>query len=89
MATKENRATLSFSHVGSGLTAKDGPLKGFTISADNQAFFPADAEIKGDKVEVSSKEVSKPVAVRYGWDNVPDANLFNKEGLPATPFRTK
>jgi len=89
MTTKGNRAILSFSHVGSGLMAKDGPLKGFTLSADNKTFFPADAEIKGDKVEVTSKEVSKPAAVRYGWDNVPDVNLFNKEGLPTTPFRTR
>ena len=84
-----DHAVLSFSHIDGGLTAKGGPLKGFTISADGQTFYPATATITGDKIEVSSKEVSKPVAVRYGWDNVPDVNLFNKEGLPATPFRTK
>jgi sialate O-acetylesterase len=88
MSVEGDRAILSFSHVGSGLVAKDGVLKGFTISADNKVFVPANTCIKGDKVEVSGKEISKPVAVRYGWDNVPDVSLFNKEGLPATPFRT-
>jgi len=83
-----NRAVLSFTHVGGGLVAKDGPLKGFTIAGEDKKFVPAEAAIKGFTVEVSSKEVSKPVAVRYGWDYVPDINLFNKEGLPATPFRT-
>jgi len=88
MNIEGNRALLSFSHVGGGLVAKDGPLKGFSISADGKTFVPADAVIKGDKIEVFSKEISKPLAVRYGWDHVPDVNLFNKEGLPATPFRT-
>ena len=75
------------SHRGGGLVAQGGPLKGFTISADNKTFIKADAVIKGDTVEVSANEVAKPVAVRYGWEPVPDVNLFNKEGLPATPFR--
>src|SRR5205823_3458110 len=89
MKVEGDRIVLSFSHVGAGLAAKDGPLKGFTISADGKTFVPADAVIKGNKIEVTSNEVAKPVAVRYGWDHVPDVNLFNKEGLPATPFRTE
>ena len=51
-------------------------------------FLAAKAGIQGDKVVVSSEQVREPVAVRYGWENVPDVNLFNKEGLPASPFRT-
>lgn len=84
------RATLMFRHTGSGLIAKDGALKGFTIAGADGKFVPATAEISasGDTVTVSSDQVSAPVAVRYGWSNVPDVNLFNKEGLPASPFRT-
>jgi len=83
-----NKATLTFTHVGSGLLAKDGPLKGFTIAGADKNFVDAKAEINGDKVVVSSDQVPTPVAVRYAWANVPDCNLWNKDGLPASPFRT-
>ena len=89
MAVKEDRAVLSFTHVGRGLVAMGGELKGFTISADGEHFHPAKAEIKGHNVEVYSQEVAMPVAVRYGWDNVPECNLSNLECLPASPFRTR
>jgi sialate O-acetylesterase len=85
---EQNRAVLSFQHIGSGLLAKDGNLKGFTIAGADQKFIEAKAEIKGDTVVVSSEQVPAPVAVRYGWANVPNVNLYNKEGLPASPFRT-
>jgi sialate O-acetylesterase len=88
MAVEGNRAVLSFKHLGSGLMAKDGDLKGFTIAGADREFTSATAVIEGDKVIVSGAAVEKPVAVRYGWANAPDVNLFNKEGLPATPFRT-
>jgi sialate O-acetylesterase len=83
------RAVLFFDHVGSGLVAKDGPLRGFTIAGADANFRPATAEIQGETVVVSCQGVSEPVAVRYGWENVPDVNLFNRDGLPASPFRTK
>jgi sialate O-acetylesterase len=83
-----NKATLSFTHLGGGLVAKDGDLKGFTIAGADKSFVPATAVIEGDKVVVTSDKVEKPVAVRYGWTNVPDVNLYNKAGLPASPFRT-
>jgi sialate O-acetylesterase len=83
-----DRVVLSFDHVGSGLIAKDGPLRGFSIAGADKNFRPAAAEIQGERVLVSSPEVTAPVAVRYGWANVPDVNLFNREGLPASPFRT-
>ena len=88
MKIKGTKAVLSFTHVGGGLVAKDGDLKGFTIAAADKQFVPAQAEIEGDTVIVSSDKVAKPVAVRYGWSNVPDVNLYNKDGLPASPFRT-
>ena len=70
------------------MVAKDGDLKGFTVAGADGTFVPAKAVIEGDKVVVSSPEVATPATVRYGWANTPDVNLFNKEGLPATPFRT-
>ena len=71
--------------------AKDkyGYPKAFAIAGVDQKFYWAKAEIKGDKVIVWSEKVANPVAVRYAWaDNPGDANLYNKEGLPASPFRT-
>ena len=81
-------AVLSFKHIGGGLMGKCGPLKGFTIAGADKKFVTAKAEIQAGKVVVSSPEVPAPVAVRYGWSNVPEVNLVNKEGLPASPFRT-
>jgi sialate O-acetylesterase len=79
---------LRFTHPGGGLVAKDGPLKGFTIAGADKIFHPAQAEIRGQTIVVASDVVSRPVAVRYGWANVPEGNLFNRAGLPASPFRT-
>jgi sialate O-acetylesterase len=81
-------ATVSFSHVGMGLSSGGDPLKGFTLAGKDGVFRPADAVIRGREVIVSSPEVSEPVAVRYGWENVPDCNLSNLAGLPASPFRS-
>ncbi len=81
---------LSFSNAGGGLVAKNGDtLRWFELcGADNQ-YFPAQAKIVHNTVVVWSDAVRTPVAVRYAWANNPEgANLFNKEGLPATPFRT-
>ncbi len=83
-----NKAILSFRSVGQGLEAKDGPLTGFTMAGEDKKFHEAKAEIKGDTVVVTCDQVDKPVAVRFGWTNTPNDNLFNKEGLPASPFRT-
>ena len=82
------KAIISFDHVGGGLVAEGGDLKGFTIAGADGNFVPAKAEIKGATVVVSADGVTDPKAVRYGWANVPEVNLFNKEGLPASPFRT-
>jgi sialate O-acetylesterase len=83
-----NKAVLSFTHVGKGLESKGGPLTGFTIAGADGQFYDAKAEVAGDTVVVSCDKVEKPVAVRYGWANNPIVNLWNKDGLPATPFRT-
>jgi len=86
-----NKIILKFSNVGSGLTAKDkyGYLKSFTVAGEDKKFYWAKALIDGEKIIVWSDSVSNPVAVRYAWaDNPDDADLYNKEGLPASPFRT-
>jgi len=89
MAVEGNKAVLHFQNVGGGLVAKRGEkLEGFAIAGADHKFFLADAKIEGDTVVVSSPQVAEPVAVRYAWANNPACNLYNKEGLPATPFRT-
>jgi sialate O-acetylesterase len=91
MKTEGNKVIISFSSIGSGLMTKDkyGYLKGFEISGADQKYCYAKAYIKGDKVIVYSDDVPAPVAVRFGWfDEISENNLFNKEGLPAVPFRT-
>jgi sialate O-acetylesterase len=61
----------------------------FEVCGVDDRFYPAEAEIVHDTVVVWSQEVSAPVAVRYAWANNPEgANLYNREGLPASPFRT-
>lgn len=87
--TKGDRIILSFDHVGSGLVARDGSLKGFSIAGADRKFFWARAEILPDNtIAVWSPTVSEPVAVRFGWADYPVVNLWNREGLPASPFRT-
>lgn len=85
-----NKVIISFTEVGGGLKSYDGkPLQHFAIAGADRKFVWADAVIKGNQVIVSSPEVPEPVAVRYAWANNPDnANLCNKEGLLASPFRT-
>ena len=85
---ENRRAVLTFTHVGQGLEARGGPLKGFTIAGADDQFVKTTAKIEGATVVVSCPGILKPAAVRYGWDGVPEANLFNKDGLPASPFRT-
>jgi sialate O-acetylesterase len=88
MSVKDGKATLSFDHTDGGLEARGRALKGFAICGPDKKFVWADAEIKGDKVVVSSSQVTEPVAVRYGWADFPIVNLWNKADLPASPFRT-
>jgi sialate O-acetylesterase len=95
------KVRVQFTETGSRLTIGQQPwcakgmtpfpkdkLIGFFIAGDDKKWIEADASIDGDNVIVSSAQVPKPVAVRYGWANSPRCNLYNKEGLPASPFRT-
>lgn len=87
MSVDGNQLTLNFKHVGGGLISKGGPLRGFVVyGKDKEA--PATAKIEGNTIVVSSDEISNPVGVRYGWANVPEVNLYNVAGLPASPFVT-
>ncbi len=84
-----NKIVLTFSDTGSGLVAKNGELKEFAIAAADKKFVWANAKIENNTVVLWSDMVLKPVAVRYAWADNPDkANLYNKEGLPAVPFRS-
>ena len=90
MKINGNKIILSFTNVGGGLIAKgnDG-LKQFAIAGADKKFIWAKAIIENNKIIVWCDEIENPVAVRYAWADNPDgANLYNKEGLPASPFRT-
>ncbi len=101
MTVKDGAVHLTFGHKGGGLIIGSAPwvtekakplpttsLLGFTIAGDDLKFVPAEAKVVGDEVVVSAAAVAQPTAVRYGWANIFEGNLYNKEGLPASPFRT-
>ena len=88
MTFEANDARLWFDSVGGGLTTRGGGLRGFVVAGADWQFHPAEARIDGDTIVVSSGKVKTPVAVRYAWDADPNGNLFNRSGLPASPFRT-
>ena len=83
-----NTIRIRFSSTNKGLVAKGGKLEGFTIAGADHKFYWADAKIVGNCVEVSCKDVPRPLAVRYAWAHNPLGNLYNGAGLPASPFRT-
>jgi sialate O-acetylesterase len=85
-----DRIVLEFDHVGGGLVSRDGePLAHFAVAGPDKRFRWARAAIEGDTVIVSHESIPAPRFVRYAWADNPDfANLANREGLPAAPFRT-
>jgi len=86
-ATPEGNAIrVWFEHHAKGLTAKGGAVTGFEVAGTDGKFVQATATIDGNTVVASSPLVAEPVYVRYGWANSPECNLFNGEGLPASPF---
>ncbi len=88
--TMGNKYMISFSNIGGGLKSRDGgDLKGFIIAGEDKVWKPAKAKVVGKQVQVWNEGIAKPVAVRYFWQSWnPEANLVNKEGLPASIFRT-
>ena len=85
-----NKIILTFDHVGSGLISGNGEELGhFAIAGPNKKFKWGKAIIENNKVVVWNDDIPDPVYIRYAWADNPDfANLYNKEGLPASPFRT-
>jgi sialate O-acetylesterase len=90
MEKQDGKIVVSFEHAGAGLKAFDFPeVRGFAVAGSDKRFVSAKAKIVGnDRVEVWSDEVSDPVAVRYAWADNPVCNLYTRDGLPVTPFRT-
>jgi len=89
MAVEGNKIRLRFKHSDRGLVAKGAAgLKGFEVAGEDRKFFATEATIERDSVVVRSAQVARPVAVRYAWADNPTCNLYNKAGLPASPFRT-
>ncbi len=89
MAVSRDQIILSFDHVGEGLISHDGkPLNWFTIAGADGKFVPANAMIKDDQLILSATEVKRPVAARFAWGESAQPNFYNKDGLPAMPFRT-
>jgi len=86
----DGRMKLSLAHTGTGLMVKGDTLNGFTVAGEDRVFHPAQARLDGADVLVWSNDVPAPVAVRYNWayEPMPPGNLYNREGLPASPFRT-
>ncbi len=82
------KAIISFKHTGGGLVVKGDSLTHFTMAGADAVFHPANAHIEGDKIVVTCNEVDRPESVRFAWNYFPVHNLYNKEGLPASPFRT-
>ena len=88
MKIKKDKVQLFFDYSNSGLKKTTEKLKEFEIAGNDKVFYPADAKIDGKTIVVWSSKVKNPVAVRFAWKPVPEPNLFNKENLPASPFRT-
>ncbi len=88
MEIKKNKVTVSFDFAENGLHVKGKELKEFFIAGEDKQFHPAKAKIKGNKIELTSKQVKHPVAVRFAFTETALPNLYNSDGLPAAAFRT-
>jgi sialate O-acetylesterase len=88
METENSKVRIFFDHVNGGLTAK-GKLSQFEIAGSDGTFYPAEARIEGETIVVQTDQVEDPRHVRFGFSNTAQPNLFNKAGLPASPFTTE
>jgi sialate O-acetylesterase len=87
MQVEKNKVRIYFTNADNGLMSK-GPITEFYIAGDDKNFVPAEAKIEKNSIVVWNKEVTKPVAVRFGFRNGAMLNLYNKEGAPVNLFRT-
>ena len=85
---KENKVLLKFDYAKSGLYCPDEEINNFELASEDRVFYPANAKIMRNQLEVQSDNVKNPVHVRYGWKNYLNGNLFNTKGLPASSFRS-
>lgn len=89
MDIAKNKISLYFDYAPNGFKVKgEGTPTEFLIAGTDQNFLPADVKLEKDRIVVSNKQIPNPVAVRFSFSNTGMSNLFNKEGLPLTPFRT-
>ncbi len=88
MVVEDDKVRIHFDFVDNGLKIKGNDLSHFTIAGVDSVFQPAKAKIEGNTILVWSKKVKKPIAVRYGWSNTAELNLYSSAGLPASPVRT-
>jgi sialate O-acetylesterase len=89
MKIENGKIEIKFTSIGGGLMSRDGKsLTWFSVAGADGKYYPAQAEIVGNKVLVSAPEVSAPVNVRFAWNEAAQSNFVNKEGLPAVPFRS-
>ncbi len=88
MTKDKNRLTLTFADAPEGLTIRGGEAKEMFVAGEDRRFYPAKVKVKGSSLIVWSSMVSKPVAVRYQFDNAGIGNIFSSEGLPLAPFRS-
>nr|WP_315158559.1 sialate O-acetylesterase [uncultured Flavobacterium sp.] len=90
LEVENNQIRIEYNNVGSGIEVKDkyGYVKGFAISGEDKVFKWAKGYLQGNTLILYNETIKKPTAVRYNWGNSPDGNIYNKEGLPAVPFRT-
>ncbi len=88
MKKEGKKIRLYFDYSENGLVAKGGELTHFEIAGEDKQFISSRAKITGNTIEVWNKRIKDPVAIRFGWDNIAEPNLFNTEGLPASSFRT-
>jgi sialate O-acetylesterase len=88
MSIEKGKAIIRFDNAGGGLLAKDKKITELYLAGADKIFYPAEARIENDKLIVWSKSVKDPVAVRYAFGNTSIGNVFSKEGLPVTAFRT-
>jgi sialate O-acetylesterase len=90
ISVEGDKVVVKFAHTAGGLKSRDGkPLTDFEIAGADGKYVPAEATIEGETVVVKASGVEKPTQVRYGWRNMAMPNLANKEGLPASPFRSE
>ena len=88
MESKGDRIIISLADAPNGLVVKGGGVRTLSIAGDDKVWYPAEGKIEGSRLTVFSREVKKPVAVRYQFSDAGIGNLFSKEGLPVAPFRT-